>query len=70
MSDNQQLPQPDPALRRLDRLVGTWTMEGNLVGSDEQNIRGQMTFRWLAAGSSSSSAPGSTSRASRSTPWS
>ena len=25
-----QLPQPDPALRRLDRLVGTWTMEGNL----------------------------------------
>jgi Protein of unknown function (DUF1579) len=50
MSDNQQLPQPDPALRRLDRLVGTWTMEGNLVGSDEQNIRGQMTFRWLAGG--------------------
>jgi hypothetical protein len=25
MSDNQQLLQPDPALRRLDRLVGTWT---------------------------------------------
>jgi hypothetical protein len=21
-------PQPDPALKRLDRLVGTWSMEG------------------------------------------
>jgi Protein of unknown function (DUF1579) len=50
MSDNQQLPQPDPALWRLDRLVGTWTIEGNLVGSDVQNIRGQMTFRWLPGG--------------------
>jgi hypothetical protein len=25
---------PDPALRRLDRLVGTWTMQANLAGSD------------------------------------
>jgi Protein of unknown function (DUF1579) len=44
------LPQPDPALGRLDRLVGTWTMEGNLVGSDEHNIRGETTFRWLPGG--------------------
>jgi Protein of unknown function (DUF1579) len=50
MSDSQHPPQPDPALRRLDRLVGTWTMEGNLVGSDEHNIRGQTTFRWLPGG--------------------
>lgn len=50
MSDNQNPPQPDPALRRLDRLVGTWAMEGNLVGSDEHNIRGQTTFRWLPGG--------------------
>ena len=50
MSDYPDLPQPDPALRRLDRLVGTWTMEGNLVGSDERNIRGQTTFRWLPGG--------------------
>jgi hypothetical protein len=34
MSDNQQLPQPDPALRRLDRLVGTRAMQANLAGSD------------------------------------
>src|SRR5829696_5076409 len=38
MSDNQNLPKPDRALRRLDRLVGAWSMEGNLVGSDEKNI--------------------------------
>jgi hypothetical protein len=42
-------------------------MEGNLVGSDEQNVRGETTFGWLPGGSSSSSAPGSTSSASSST---
>jgi Protein of unknown function (DUF1579) len=50
MADTPNLPQPDPALGRLDRLVGTWTMEGNLVGSDEHNIRGETTFRWLPGG--------------------
>lgn len=45
-----QLPTPDPALRRLDRLIGTWDMEGHLVGSDETAIKGQATFRWLAGG--------------------
>jgi Protein of unknown function (DUF1579) len=25
-------------------------MEGNLAGSDEQNIKGETTFRWLAGG--------------------
>ena len=39
MSDNQDVPQPDPALRRPDRLVGAWTMEGNLAGSNDKNIR-------------------------------
>ena len=50
MSENPEPPQPDPALRRLDRLVGRWTMEGNLVGSDEKNIKGETTFRWLPGG--------------------
>ena len=68
MSENPELPQPDPALRRLDRLVGRWTMEGNLVGSDEKNIKGETTFRWLPGGFFSSSALGSTSSASRSMP--
>ncbi|MCI0635153.1 MAG: DUF1579 domain-containing protein [Actinobacteria bacterium] len=45
-----QLPTPDPALERLDRFVGTWRMEGNLVGSDAKNIRGETTFRWLPGG--------------------
>jgi Protein of unknown function (DUF1579) len=45
-----QLPTPDPALRRLDPLVGTWDMEGHLVGSDETAIKGETTFRWLPGG--------------------
>jgi hypothetical protein len=50
MSESPDLPQPDPALKRLDRLVGRWSMEGHLVGSDETNIRGETTFRWLPGG--------------------
>jgi Protein of unknown function (DUF1579) len=50
MSENPALPQPHPALKRLDRLVGHWTMEGNLVGSDEKNITGETTFRWRPGG--------------------
>jgi Protein of unknown function (DUF1579) len=45
-----QAPTPDPALQRLDRLVGTWTLTGNLVGSDEENISGEITFQWLEGG--------------------
>jgi Protein of unknown function (DUF1579) len=45
-----QLPGPDRALERLDRLVGSWSMEGNLVGSDEKNIKGEATYRWLPGG--------------------
>jgi hypothetical protein len=43
VSEQPHLPQPDPALRRLDRLVGRWTMEDNLVGSAEKNIKGKTT---------------------------
>lgn len=46
----QRTPQPDPALKRLDRLVGTWSMKGHLAGSDEENVIGQTTFRWLEGG--------------------
>jgi Protein of unknown function (DUF1579) len=45
-----QLPTADPALKRLDHLVGTWSMEGHLVDSNENNIKGQATFRWLPDG--------------------
>jgi hypothetical protein len=50
-SDTQpQMPAPDPALKRLDRFVGTWSMEGHLVGSSENNIKGQANYRWLPGG--------------------
>jgi Protein of unknown function (DUF1579) len=45
-----QLPEPDPALGRLERFVGTWDMEGHLVGSEERNIKGRTRFRWLPGG--------------------
>src|SRR5881628_3504324 len=54
MADNntqpQGIPHPDPALRRLDRLVGTWSMKGHLIGSDQENITGRTTFQWLDGG--------------------
>ena len=46
----QAMPRPDPALTRLDRFVGTWSMEGHLVGSNENNITGQASYRWLPGG--------------------
>jgi hypothetical protein len=58
-----QMPTPDPALKRLDRLVGTWSMKGRLVGSEEENIVGQTTFQWLEAASFCNRTWSSTSRA-------
>lgn len=40
-------PRPDPALKRLDRLVGTWRMKGRPLGADKDSITGTATFRWL-----------------------
>jgi hypothetical protein len=54
MSDDdaqaQQMPKPDSALKRLDRFVGTWSMEGHYVGSSENNIKGHASYRWLPGG--------------------
>jgi hypothetical protein len=50
MSETPNLHQPHPALKRLDRFVGRWTMEGHPVGSEEMIIRGETTFRWLPGG--------------------
>ena len=41
---------PEPALRRLDPLVGEWRMTGNLGGSSEENIVRRARFRWLEGG--------------------
>lgn len=49
MADNsntqvpQQPPTPNPALKRLDRLVGKWNVSG-------PEIDGQVTFEWLEGG--------------------
>jgi hypothetical protein len=46
----QAQPQPDPALRRLDFLIGRWGMKGRLLGSDEENIIGEVSYEWLPGG--------------------
>lgn len=45
--EDQGPPRPDPALRRLDRLVGTWRMKGRPLGSDRDSIAGTTSFDWL-----------------------
>ncbi|GAA0571903.1 DUF1579 family protein [Kribbella sandramycini] len=54
MSNSPETPvpaiSPDPALKLLDRFVGSWTMEGNLIGSTEKNILGTTSYRWLPGG--------------------
>jgi hypothetical protein len=47
---DQDVPQPDPALQRLDRLVGTWSMKGRPLGADKDTITGTTTFKWLPGG--------------------
>jgi hypothetical protein len=52
MSDQSYPPtlrQPHPELRCLDRLVGTWILDGHEIGSDVE-IHGQVTFEWLDGG--------------------
>jgi hypothetical protein len=53
MAENERMqavPQPDPSLKRLDRLVGTWSMKGHLIDSDEANILGESSYQWLEGG--------------------
>ena len=37
-----QPPQPNPDLKRLDRLVGTWNVSGG--------AQGQVTYQWMEGG--------------------
>jgi hypothetical protein len=41
---------PHPALRKLDRFIGDWVLEGNLIGSDDTSIKGKATYEWLPGG--------------------
>jgi hypothetical protein len=46
-TQDEGAPKPSPALKRLDRLVGTWRMKGRTVGAKEENITGTSTYKWL-----------------------
>ena len=41
--DQQQAPQPNPDLKSLDKLVGTWKVSG-------PDIKGKVTFEWMDGG--------------------
>jgi hypothetical protein len=38
---------PDPALKRLSRLVGVWDLTGRTLDAQEDNIRGRTAIAWL-----------------------
>jgi hypothetical protein len=40
--NDQQLPEPSPALKSLDRLVGTWQVSGDAQGT--------ITYEWMEGG--------------------
>ena len=42
--------QPDPALRRLDRFVGTWEVRGRTLDVEDDNVSGRLAFEWLPGG--------------------
>jgi hypothetical protein len=46
----QQPPAPDPALRALDRFVGSWEMTGRTLDSDVDNITARTSYEWLPGG--------------------
>lgn len=46
-TQDQAIPAPDPALKRLNRLLGTWRMKGHPIGSEEDSITATTTFKWL-----------------------
>ncbi len=53
MNENVSVPQPhspDPALKRLEVLVGTWMLTGRTLTSKEDNITGKVTIEWLPGG--------------------
>ena len=35
-----EILQPDPALKALDVLIGTWDLKGRTLDSDKDNITG------------------------------
>jgi hypothetical protein len=52
--EDQGIPKPDPTLKRLDRLVGTWSMKGRPLGVVKDTITGTTEFAWLYGGNGES----------------
>jgi hypothetical protein len=48
--NSQQSPEPDPALKRLNILVGTWNIKGHTLDSKDNNVSARTTFEWLPGG--------------------
>lgn len=46
----EQQPKPDPALKRLKELVGTWSVKGHTLDSKNDNVSALTTFEWLPGG--------------------
>lgn len=49
-TETLQQHTPDPALRRLDVLVGKWELKGRTLDTAEDNITGWVNFEWLPGG--------------------
>jgi Protein of unknown function (DUF1579) len=43
-------PGPDPALKRLERFVGTWKVTGRTLDATQDNVSGRFSFEWLPGG--------------------
>ena len=43
-------PHPNPALARLERLVGAWDIRGRTFNSATDDIRGKVVVDWLPGG--------------------
>lgn len=43
-------PYPDPALRRLDILIGNWKQEGHFTAEPTTKIMGTQSYEWMEGG--------------------
>ncbi|WP_410507442.1 DUF1579 family protein [Methanosarcina hadiensis] len=46
-NNTQQPPEPHPALRLLEGLVGTWSISGRTLDSKTDNVSALTVFKWL-----------------------
>lgn len=49
MAEVQQSPRPNPALKALEVMVGTWDLKGRDFTTNDE-IRDQSTFEWMEGG--------------------